>query len=144
MARKLETVAFGPGMTIERHRLDNGLTVLVQPDASASVLSYQTWFRVGSRHERPGKTGIAHLFEHLMFMGTKKVPVGQFDTIMEGAGGSNNATTSTSMSIGGRATIPSCIISSARTLSIFTPCSGRPYSAEPATASHQASSSTAF
>src|SRR5262249_59189393 len=51
-------------------------------------------FRVGSKDERPGRTGFAHLFEHLMFMGTRRVPNGEFDAIMEAAGGQNNASTS--------------------------------------------------
>ena len=52
---------------MHRFRLGNGLRVLVLVDRSAPVMSYFTWFRVGSRHEKPGKTGLAHLFEHLMF-----------------------------------------------------------------------------
>ena len=52
---------------VHRFRLGNGLRLLVLVDRSAPVMSYFTWFRVGSRHEKPGKTGLAHLFEHLMF-----------------------------------------------------------------------------
>lgn len=90
--RPVETVEHGP-LRVDRYRLDNGLTVLHQPEHRAPVVSYQTWFRVGSRHERPGKTGIAHLFEHLMFKGTAKHPEGEFDRIIEGLGGRNNAAT---------------------------------------------------
>src|SRR5262249_21634252 len=68
-------------------------TILVLPDASAPVVSVQTWFRVGSRHERPGKTGIAHLFEHLMFNQTEHLQAGEFDRRMETAGGETNAAT---------------------------------------------------
>lgn len=89
----LGTLAFGPRMRIERYRLDNGLMLLVQPDRSAPVASFQTWFRVGSRHERPGKTGIAHLFEHLMFGATKTRPHGELDRVLEEAGVDNNAAT---------------------------------------------------
>ncbi len=85
-------VAFG-GHTIERLTLGNGLRVLALVDASAPVLSYNTWFRVGSRHERKGKTGIAHLFEHLMFNETKSLPAGRFDQLLERAGAETNAAT---------------------------------------------------
>jgi predicted Zn-dependent peptidase len=84
--RLLETYEARPGTTIERYVLDNGLVLLLLVDPQAPVFSYQTWFRVGSRHERPGKTGIAHLFEHLMFKETKNTPEGQFDRILEGIG----------------------------------------------------------
>jgi zinc protease len=91
--RLLETYEARPGTTIERYVLDNGLVLLLLVDPQAPVFSYQTWFRVGSRHERPGKTGIAHLFEHLMFKETKNTPEGQFDRILEGIGARNNAAT---------------------------------------------------
>lgn len=90
--RPVETVRHGP-IRVDRYRLDNGLTVLHQPEHRAPVVSYQTWFRVGSRHEQPGRTGIAHLFEHLMFKGTARRPEGEFDRIIEGLGGRNNAAT---------------------------------------------------
>jgi zinc protease len=57
------------------------------------VVAYHTWFRVGSRHEREGKTGIAHLFEHLMFNETEKLPAGEFDRKLEAAGAESNAST---------------------------------------------------
>ncbi len=87
-----EPVPFG-GHVIERLRLGNGLRILVLVDASAPVVSYNTWFRVGSRHEREGKTGIAHLFEHLMFNETKALPAGRFDQLLERAGAETNAAT---------------------------------------------------
>src|SRR5438045_2339583 len=61
-----ESIAWGAAMRIERFQLGNGLRVLICADASAPVICLQTWFGVGSRHEKRGKTGIAHLFEHLM------------------------------------------------------------------------------
>ena len=70
-----------------------GLTVLTLVDRSAPTVSYHTWFRVGSRHERPGKTGLAHLFEHLMFNETRNHPPGDFDRLMERAGAEANAAT---------------------------------------------------
>lgn len=84
---------FGPALSVERHRLDNGLGVILLRDPSAPVVAYQTWYRVGSRHETPGKTGIAHLFEHLMFNQTENLPAGEFDRLMELAGGETNAAT---------------------------------------------------
>lgn len=89
----VDTFEARPGNVIERHELPNGLTLLLLVDPQAPVFSYQTWFRVGSRHERAGKTGIAHLFEHLMFKETKNTPEGQFDRILEGMGARNNAAT---------------------------------------------------
>src|SRR5687767_6382342 len=62
----LGSTNFGPALRIERFRLKNGLSILTCEDHSAPVVAYHTWFRVGSRHEREGKTGLAHLFEHLM------------------------------------------------------------------------------
>jgi zinc protease len=81
------------GMRAARFRLANGLTLLILPDAQAPIFAYQTWFNVGSRHEPKGKTGIAHLFEHLMFKGTKNHPLGEFDHEMEKRGAQTNAAT---------------------------------------------------
>jgi zinc protease len=75
-------------------RLDNGLTVIVHEDHSVPIATVNTWFRVGSSRERAGRTGLAHLFEHLMFEGSKHVAEGAFDRLLESVGGSNNATTS--------------------------------------------------
>ena len=83
----------GERSQVERYRFDNGLTVLLSVDHSAPVLAYQTWFRVGSRHELPGRTGMAHLFEHLMFKGTSAHPEGDYDRLMENAGVNTNAAT---------------------------------------------------
>jgi len=81
------------GAKLQRYRLDNGLNVLVLVDKSAPVVSYHTWFRVGSRHERPTKTGLAHLFEHLMFNQTKNLAPGDFDKKLEESGAESNAAT---------------------------------------------------
>ncbi len=89
----MHTHGFGPHLSVERFALDSGLTVLVLADPSAPVLSYQTWFAVGSRHERLGKTGLAHLLEHLMFHETESVPYGEFDRRLEQAGAEGNAAT---------------------------------------------------
>ncbi len=85
-------VAFG-GETIHRWRLGNGLAVLVLVDAAAPVVAYHTWFNVGSRHEHPGKTGLAHLFEHLMFGETENLGAGVFDRKLEESGAETNAAT---------------------------------------------------
>ncbi|MDB4932333.1 MAG: Protease precursor [Myxococcaceae bacterium] len=82
-----------PGGAVESYRLGNGLQVLLQIDGRAPVLSYNVWFRVGSRNEREGKTGLAHLFEHLMFNETKTLPAGRFDQLLERAGAETNAAT---------------------------------------------------
>lgn len=81
------------GARVERFRLGNGLTVIVWEDHTAPVFAYQTWFKVGSRHDVPGKTGIAHLFEHMMFKATENHPEGDFDTLMEARGAQTNAAT---------------------------------------------------
>ena len=78
----------------ETYTLPNGLTVTLHEDHTLPKVVIDTWFGVGSKDEEPGRTGFAHLFEHLMFMGTNRVPGSQFDEIMENAGGSNNASTS--------------------------------------------------
>src|SRR5436190_24047722 len=83
-----------PRLTVTRHRLANGLGVILVPDPSAPVVSLHTWFQVGSRDEHPGKTGLAHLFEHLMFNQTANHAAGEFDRLMERAGGDTNAATS--------------------------------------------------
>ena len=73
--------------------LPNGLKVIVTEDHSVPVLTVNTWYHVGSGDERPGRTGFAHLFEHLMFMGSQHVPTGQFDQLLEAAGADNNGST---------------------------------------------------
>lgn len=74
-------------------RLNNGLEVLLLPQNHAPIVSYQTWFRTGSAHEQPGKTGLAHFFEHLSFKGTSRVPMGQYDRLIEEKGGDAGAST---------------------------------------------------
>jgi zinc protease len=86
-------VHFGPAMRVQRYRLGNGLRVLLLADRTAPVVTYHTWIRVGSRDEKLGKTGLAHLFEHLMFNETKSLPAGEFDRILERNGAESNAAT---------------------------------------------------
>ena len=78
---------------LHRFVLGNGLRLLLLVDKSAPVLSYFTWFRVGSRHEKEGKTGLAHLFEHLMFNETEGLAAGEFDRKLEENGAESNAAT---------------------------------------------------
>ncbi len=75
--------------------LANGLHVILHRDTSAPVVTVNVWYHVGSGSEKPGRTGFAHLFEHLMFEGSKHVPEGAFDTWLEGAGADNNGSTTT-------------------------------------------------
>ncbi|HTD61448.1 MAG TPA: insulinase family protein, partial [Gemmatimonadaceae bacterium] len=82
-----------PRLAIERYTLPNGLTVVLQPDHSAPVVAVRIEYHVGSADERPGRTGFAHLFEHIMFMGSEHVPLGKFDQWLEAAGANNNAYT---------------------------------------------------
>ena len=82
-----------PDVPIERHTLDNGLRVILSRDATAPIVAVNLWYDVGSKHEKPGKTGFAHLFEHMMFQGTATVDKGQHFSLIQAAGGTLNATT---------------------------------------------------
>src|ERR1700752_607857 len=73
--------------------LPNGLRVILHEDHSVPVVSVNGWYHVGSANERPGRTGFAHLFEHLMFMGSGHVKPGEFDSWLPGAGGHKNGST---------------------------------------------------
>ena len=75
--------------------LPNGLHVILHEDHSVPLVSVNVWYHVGSARERPGRTGFAHLFEHLMFMGSGHVKPGAFDTLLESVGGTNNGSTET-------------------------------------------------
>ncbi len=77
----------------ERHRLDNGLRVVLSHDDTVPVVAVNLWYGVGSRNEQPGKTGFAHLFEHMMFQGSEHVPKNRHFELIERAGGASNATT---------------------------------------------------
>ncbi|MBF0373087.1 MAG: insulinase family protein [Alphaproteobacteria bacterium] len=73
--------------------LENGMEVVVIPNHRSPVVSHQVWYRVGSADEAPGKTGLAHLLEHLMFKGTDKVPAGAYSRLVARNGGRDNAFT---------------------------------------------------
>jgi len=78
---------------IERHRLDNGLRVVLSRDRTVPVVAVNLWYGVGSRNEAPGRTGFAHLFEHMMFQGSAHVPKNKHFELIERVGGNLNATT---------------------------------------------------
>ena len=82
-----------PVVRFSQRTLDNGLRVIVAPDSLAPVVAINIWYIVGSRHEQPGKTGFAHLFEHFMFQGSRHVSKAEHFSIVQSAGGVNNATT---------------------------------------------------
>ncbi len=97
LAARAETakVAETKGPTITSFVLDNGMRVVVIPDRRAPVVTHMIWYRVGAADEKPGKSGIAHYLEHLMFMGTKTVANGEFSAKVAEIGGEENAFTST-------------------------------------------------
>lgn len=95
---KINETTLGNGLVVHEYRLANGMKLLLVPDDSAPVFTYQVWFPVGAAAEKMDKrlnyTGLAHLFEHMMFRGTQKHPDGAFDQQLTLAGGVGmNATT---------------------------------------------------
>jgi zinc protease len=79
------------GSDIATRTLENGMKIIVWPDHDIPNVAMYTWYRAGSRNEVPGITGLSHFFEHMMFNGSAKYGPGEFDRVMEAAGGSNNA-----------------------------------------------------
>jgi zinc protease len=95
-------LAAGPTLGAQESTLDipytqftlpNGLHVILHEDHTVPMLTVNVWYHVGSAREKPGRTGFAHLFEHLMFMGSAHAKYGDFDRLLEAAGGNNNAST---------------------------------------------------
>jgi zinc protease len=95
----VNTGTYSQSFDIKTHQLKNGMKILVQEDASIPNVALYIFYRIGSRNERPGTTGISHFFEHMMFNGAKKYGGGEFDRVMEAAGGSNNAYTSNDVTV---------------------------------------------
>jgi zinc protease len=96
--QKIRELTLPNGLTVHEYTLANGLQLLLVPDASAPVFSFQVWFKVGSADEkmdpRLKRTGLAHLFEHMMFRGTPRYGDQKFDNALSAAGAAdNNATT---------------------------------------------------
>ena len=82
-----------PRIQFEKYKLANGLEVILHEDHSTPIVAVDTWYHVGSGDELVGRTGFAHLFEHIMFMGSQHVAVGAFDQMLEAAGANNNGST---------------------------------------------------
>ena len=82
-----------PKLKYEKFTLPNGLEVIIHEDHATPIAVVDTWYHVGSGDEKPGRTGFAHLFEHVMFMGSQNVPYGKFDQSLEAAGANNNGST---------------------------------------------------
>jgi zinc protease len=82
-----------PRIQFEKYKLANGLEVILHEDHSTPIVAVDTWYHVGSGDEVVGRTGFAHLFEHIMFMGSQHVAVGAFDQMLEAAGANNNGST---------------------------------------------------
>jgi len=83
-----------PQVQFESYTLPNGLRVLLSPDKSAPVVSISVTYDTGSRNERPGRSGFAHLFEHMMFQGSENVGKGEHFFLIQNNGGTFNGTTS--------------------------------------------------
>ena len=92
-ATLLTAVPGGAATPVLEGTLDNGLRVLLLEDRRSPIVSVQVWYRVGSRNERPGATGLAHFLEHMMFKGTPTYGKGEFARLVEGNGGRDNAFT---------------------------------------------------
>jgi zinc protease len=88
-----------PRLTYAASTLPNGLRVIVHEDHSTPVVNVQVWYHVGSKNERPGRTGLAHLFEHLMFTGSKNVEPEQHASLVAGVGGQANAYTTEDVAV---------------------------------------------
>jgi zinc protease len=84
-------------LDIKEHRLKNGLRLIMNEDHSSPIISFQVWYNVGSINERPGITGISHLFEHMMFKGSKNVEPEEHGHIIQQNGGTDNAFTTKDM-----------------------------------------------
>ncbi|MBZ5555546.1 MAG: insulinase family protein [Acidobacteriia bacterium] len=86
-------------LNIQPHQLANGLHVLMVEDRSAPVINLQVWYHVGSKDEKPGRTGFAHIFEHMMFKGSAHVGPDEHSRIIEAAGGFDNAYTNDDVTV---------------------------------------------
>ena len=86
-------IPMGANSTVHKHALDNGLKIFVKEDNRAPIVVSQVWYRAGSLDEVNGKTGVAHVLEHMMFKGTKSTKPGEFSEIIAAAGGRENAFT---------------------------------------------------
>lgn len=99
LALFLSAAASAQTFDVKTHTLKNGMKVLVQEDHTIPNVALYIFYRIGSRNEHPGTTGLSHFFEHMMFNGAKKYGPGEFDRVMEGAGGANNAYTNRDLTV---------------------------------------------
>jgi len=93
-AQKQENAAFKPLFNAESMTLDNGMQVIAIPNHRIPVVTHMVWYKTGGADEQRGKTGVAHLLEHMMFKGSENVPPGEFSKIIKTMGGNDNAFTS--------------------------------------------------
>jgi zinc protease len=93
------TLVFSQAQDVQTTTLNNGMKILIQEDHAIPNVAMYFFYKIGSRNERPGITGISHFFEHMMFNGAKKYGPKEFDNQMEKAGGNNNASTGNDMTI---------------------------------------------
>ena len=91
--RKTTSSADAIKIPFESYKLANGLNVILSIDRATPTVAVNLWYHVGSKNEVPGRTGFAHLFEHVMFTGSGHVPYGLHDKLTEGIGGNNNGST---------------------------------------------------
>lgn len=92
-AQKAATGKTSINIPYEQYTLPNGLRVILSQDRSTPTVAVNVWYHVGSKNEEKGRTGFAHLFEHVMFTGSGNIPYGVHDKLTNGVGGSNNGTT---------------------------------------------------
>lgn len=95
LAQKTAPASDAIKIPFETYKLSNGLTVILSVDRATPTVAVNIWYYVGSKNEMAGRTGFAHLFEHVMFTGSGNIPYGLHDKLTEGVGGSNNGTTNT-------------------------------------------------
>lgn len=95
----LQGTLFGQQLNIKTHTLKNGLKVIVEEDKTIPNVALYIFYKIGSRNERPGTTGLSHFFEHMMFNGAKKYGPKEFDRVMEAGGGRNNAYTNRDLTV---------------------------------------------
>jgi zinc protease len=94
LAQKKNSAASGAiNIPFETYKLPNGLNVILSVDRTTPTVAVDVWYHVGSKNETAGRTGFAHLFEHVMFTGSGHVPYGLHDKLTEGVGGGNNGST---------------------------------------------------
>ena len=93
LGQKKSSASDSINIPFETYKLPNGLTVILSEDHTTPTVAVDVWYHVGSKNEMPGRTGFAHLFEHVMFTGSGHVPYGLHDKLTEGVGGGNNGST---------------------------------------------------